>query len=97
LVDDLQTGIHLNETDNPEYFTIAFFHTPNQIKNEIVASDLKFIRLVAIESVGWIIDEFDKKIKNERYKNKLQRILNIVESNEDLISMSPHIMAIASK
>jgi SAM-dependent methyltransferase len=97
LIDDLQTGLHLNETDNPEYFTIAFFHTPNQIKNEIVASDLNFITLVAIESIGWIIDEFDKKIKNERYKNKLQRILNIVEKNEDLISMSPHIMAIASK
>jgi ubiquinone/menaquinone biosynthesis C-methylase UbiE len=97
LINDLQTGIHLNETGHPEYFTTAFFHTPVQIKNEIIKSDLKFEKLVAIESVGWIVDDFDEISKNERYMNKIQGIVNIVESNEDLISMSPHIMAIARK
>ena len=97
LIDDLQTGIHLNETGNPEYFTTAFLHTPAQIKNEIIESDLALERLVAIESVGWIVDDFNERSKNERYMSKLQRIVNIVESNEDLISMSHHIMAIARK
>ena len=97
LINDLQTGIHLNETGNPEYFTTAFFHTPVQIRNEIIKSDLKFERLVAIESVGWIVDDFNKRSKNAHYMNKIQRIVNMVESNEDLISMSPHIMAIARK
>lgn len=97
LINDLQTGIHLNETGNPEYFTTAFFHTPVQIRNEIIKSDLKFERLVAIESVGWIAGDFNEGLKNEDYMNKIKRIVNIVESNEDLISMSPHIMAIARK
>ena len=97
LINDLQTGIHLNETGNPEYFTSAFFHTPVQIKNEIIKSDLKFERLVGIESVGWIADDFNERSKDERYMNKIQRIVSLVESNEDLISMSPHIMAIAYK
>ena len=97
LFKDLETGIHLNETGNPEYFTSAFFHTPSQIRNEIIKSDLKFEKLVAIESVGWIVDDFNEKSKNERFMKKIQRIINLVESNEDLISMSPHIMAIAEK
>jgi ubiquinone/menaquinone biosynthesis C-methylase UbiE len=97
LINDLQTGIHLNETGNPDYFTTAFFHTPVQIRNEIINSDLKFEKLIAIESVGWIVDDFNEILKNELYMNKIKRIINIVESNEDLISMSPHIMAIAKK
>ena len=97
LINDLQTGIHLNETGNPEYFTSAFFHTPFQIKNEIIKSDLKFDRLIGIESVGWIIDDFNERSKDERYMNKIKAIVNLVESNEDLISMSPHIMAVAGK
>ena len=97
LIHDLQTGIHLNETGNPEYFTSSFFHTPVQITNEIIKSGLEFEKLVAIESVGWIVDDLNERWQDERYRNKIQRIINIVEANEDLISMSPHIMAIARK
>jgi hypothetical protein len=53
LMDDLQTGIHLNETDNPEYFTTAFFHTPQGIRKEIADSGLELEKLVAVESIAW--------------------------------------------
>ena len=97
LINDLKTGIHLNETGNPEYFTTAFFHTPLQIRNEIIKSDLKFEKLVAIESVGWIIADLNEKLKDERYMKRVKKIIKMVESDEDIISMSPHIMAIARK
>ena len=97
LINDLQTGIHLNDTDNDEYFTTAFFHTPVQIRNEIIKSGLQVEKLVAVESVGWIVEDLNERSKNERYMNKIKKIITIVESNEDLISMSPHIIAIARK
>lgn len=97
LVHDLETGIHLNETTNPEYFTTAFFHTPGEIKNEIAQSSLKLEKLVAIESVGWLIDDFTKKSKDERFRKRVQKLINAVESNDDLIAVSPHIMAVATK
>lgn len=97
LINDLQTGVHINDTGNPEYFTTAFFHTPDQIRNEIIKCELKFEKLIAIESIGWIVDDFNEKSKDEHYMSKMQRLVNIVESNDDLIAMSPHIMAIARK
>ena len=97
LIDDLQTGIHLNETENPEYFTTAYFHTPTEIRNEIIETGLKVEKLVAIESFGWIINNFNEKSKDAGYMRKLQKIIDMVETNDDLISMSPHIMAIAKK
>ncbi|HLG41464.1 MAG TPA: class I SAM-dependent methyltransferase [Chitinophagaceae bacterium] len=97
LMDDLKTGIHLNETGNWEYFTTAFFHTPDEIKNEIKESGLEFQTLVAAESFGWIIDNFSEKSEDKNYMNKLNKIINMVETNDDLIAMSPHIIAVSKK
>jgi ubiquinone/menaquinone biosynthesis C-methylase UbiE len=94
---DLVTGIHLNETDNLEYFTTAFFHTPAEIKEEISESGLHFEKLIAVESFGWVIDSFEKKSKDSTYMNRLLHFIKAVESNDDLMEMSPHIIAVAQK
>jgi ubiquinone/menaquinone biosynthesis C-methylase UbiE len=52
LNNDLDTGIHLNETENPEYFTTAYFHTPAEIKQEIIESGLQLKQLIAAEAFG---------------------------------------------
>ncbi len=97
LMADLETGIHLNETENFEYFTAAYFHTPSEIKSEIAESKLKFDQLIAIESFGWCIDNMKTKSEDQHYMHKLRKILNMVETNEDIMAVSPHIMAIATK
>ena len=97
LVNDLETGIHINTTNNPEYFTTAFFHTPAEIKNEIAASGLQLEKLVAVEGAGWMIDGIREKLKDEAYTATLMDVLDRVESNDDVIAMSPHIIAIAKK
>lgn len=97
LIDDLNTGIHTNSTDNLEYFTTAYFHTAEEIKDEITESNLKFDKLIAIESFGWFVDNFKTKSEDLNYMNKLRKIINMVESNDDIISISPHIMAVAQK
>lgn len=97
LLNDLRGGIHLNDTGNLEYFTTAFFHTPQEMRDEIAESGLKFEKLVAVESAGWLIDNLSEKIKDESYRKKIQKIINLVESNADLIAMSPHIIGIARK
>ena len=97
LQDDLRTGIHLNETDNPEYFTTAYFHTPKEIKAEIEESGLNFEKLIPIESFGWMIKNFPEREKDSSYMKKLLGIIQMVEANEDLIAISPHIVAVAGK
>jgi ubiquinone/menaquinone biosynthesis C-methylase UbiE len=97
LIHDLQTGIHLNPTQNTEYFTTAYFHTPSEIRNEISESGLKLDKLIAIESFGWFVDNLNEKSLDLNYMNKLQKIITMVETNEDILAMSPHIMAIARK
>lgn len=97
LINDLHSGVHLNETGNPDYFTTAYFHSPAEIKQEIAESAMHLQKLIAVESFGWIVDNFTKKAGDKNYMNKLNKIINIVETNDDLIAMSPHIIGVAEK
>jgi hypothetical protein len=97
LHEDLETGIHLNKTSNPEYFTTAYFHTPREIKEEIKESGLNPKDLVAVESFGWIVNDFESKVNDNVYMGKMKKFLDKLESNDDLIAMSPHIIAVGKK
>jgi len=97
LIGDLKTGIHLNETNHPDYFTTAYFHTPAEIREEINASGLKLDKLIAVEGFGWIINDFAKKTNDTVYMNKLAMIINMLETSDDLIAMSQHIITVAKK
>jgi ubiquinone/menaquinone biosynthesis C-methylase UbiE len=92
---DLETGLHVNNTGNLEYFTTAYFHTPKEIVEEINEGGFHFEKLIAVESFGWIISNFQEKIKDAHYREKLLGTIRKVESNENLMPMSPHIMAVA--
>ncbi len=97
LTNDLKTGIHLNETDNLEYFTTAYFHTPKEIIAETIESGLKFEKLIPIESFGCMVKDFNKKEKDLIYMKKLLEIIRMIEMDEGLIAISPHIIAVAQK
>ena len=91
---DLENAIHINPTDNPEYFTTSYFHTPDEIESEILECDLQLEKLIAVESLGWLSD-FSSA--NERNTNLVLDLLRRVETNRDLLASSPHILAIARK
>lgn len=97
LARDLSTGTHVNHTNNPEYFTTAYFHTPGEIKLEVGESGLTFEKLLAVESFGFIITDLRNKLNNPVYKENLLQTLAAVESSEDLVAMSPHILCVARK
>ena len=52
---------------------------------------------MAIESFGWCIDNMKTKSEDLKYMNKLRKIINMVETNEDIMAVSPHMMAVATK
>lgn len=97
LLHDLKTGTHLNETGNLAYFTTSYFHTPNEIITEISESGLSLERLIPVECFGWIVQNFAEKEKNDVYMAKLLNTIRMLEGNNDLLPISPHIIAAARK
>jgi SAM-dependent methyltransferase len=87
--EDLRTGQHRNHTQNPTYFTTAFFHHPDEFKTELIEGGFPEVTLHAIEGPLWSVPE--PKTVEER--EQLMSTMRTLESEPTLIGASAHIMA----
>lgn len=94
---DLRYGQHRNPTDNPDFFTTAFFHHPQEMIDEIKEGGFRFEALLAIEGPARILKDFTDQWPRVEIQEKLLRITRLVESESTLWGVSPHIMIIGRK
>ena len=95
---DLLDGVHRNPHvhDRPEWFTLAYFHTPDQLRDEVRDAGFSDVDLVAVEGPGAWADldaALDDPIKGEAVLRAIAR----VEREPSLLAASPHLMAIARR
>jgi len=90
---DLATGQHRNDTENFDYFTTAFFHHPDELKEELVEGGFRDAKLCAIEGPLWTVPE----CSNAEEQTRLMAIMQAIESEPTLIGASAHIMGIGIK
>lgn len=93
---DLRTGQHRNPTDHPGYFTTAFFHHPDELRQEVVEAGLTVVDLLGIEGPGWwmsreFADWWDDPVRRER----LLAAARAVEREPSLLGLGPHLMVVA--
>lgn len=94
---DLKNGQHRNPTGNPAYFTDTFFHHPDELKAEITEAGFERVDLLAIEGIGYMMQDFDEHWRNESHREFLLDIISKTEQEPTLIGASPHIMGVAIK
>ena len=94
---DLKLGQHRNPTNRPEYFTTAYFHRPNELRDEVRAAGFQQPRLFAVEGPGWLLHGFTKTWRDPRRRSRLLTILRQTEEAPELLGQSAHILAIARK
>jgi SAM-dependent methyltransferase len=94
---DLRYGQHRNPTDNPEYFTTAFFHHPQELIDEIKGAGFRFEALLAIEGPVMIMKDFGEQWCKPDLRKRLLRITRLTEAEPTLWGVSPHIMGIGKK
>jgi ubiquinone/menaquinone biosynthesis C-methylase UbiE len=94
---DLIDGQHRNPTDNPAYFTSTFFHHPDDIVSEVDKSGLTLEKILAVESIGGLLADFDEIWKDSERRERLLRFIRKVEDEPSLMGASAHIIAIAKK
>jgi ubiquinone/menaquinone biosynthesis C-methylase UbiE len=97
LARDLEDGQHRNPTDNPVYFTDAYFHRPGEIARELLAAGFQVVEIVAIEGPGWLARDFDRLWCDEAQRDRLLGIIRKVEREPSILGASAHIMGIGRK
>ncbi len=92
---DLLDGQHRNPTGNPAYFTSTFFHHPDDIVAEIDEAGLTLEKLLAVESLGGLISDFEELWQDTKRRKMLLRFTRAIEDEPSLLGTSSHIIAIA--
>ena len=97
LMNDLSTGQHRNPTGNPNYFTTAYFHRPEELEDEMAAAGFLGARVIAVQGPGWLRKDLDQYWGNLAERDKILSLIRAVESERSLMAVSPHVIGVGRK
>lgn len=94
---DRRDGRHRNPTDDPAYFTTAYFHRPEELAVECAAAGLTHEATLAVEGPGWLLPDLDARLADERRRAVLLAALAPLEAEPTLLGVSAHLLAVARR
>jgi GrpB-like predicted nucleotidyltransferase (UPF0157 family)/ubiquinone/menaquinone biosynthesis C-methylase UbiE len=94
---DLRDGQHRNDTDNPNYFTSAYFHTPEGLAEEIAAAGFADVQVLGVEGPGWILTDFDERWKDSARRRVILDTARALENAPSIVGASAHLLGVARK
>ncbi len=88
-------GRHANPGADPRRFTTAFFHHPDELRDEVVAAGFADTQVLAVGGpASWLPDEAAWLVDPER-RERLLRAVRRVEAEPSVLAASAHLLAIA--
>ncbi len=94
---DLLLGQHRNDTGNPDFFTTAYFHQPEEFRAEIQEAGFAAVELAAVEGPVWLARDFPERWADPVRREHLLDLVRRVEHEPALLGASPHLLAMAVK
>jgi ubiquinone/menaquinone biosynthesis C-methylase UbiE len=94
---DLATGQHRNSTSRLDYFTTAYFHHPDELREEIGSAGFVVDGLYGLEGPGWLLQDFDRRWTDQRSRQELLRVARALESEPSLLGLSAHLLAVGRR
>jgi SAM-dependent methyltransferase len=93
---DLLDGQHRNfdPVGRPEFFTTAYFHTPDDLAGEIERAGFTGLTVYGVEGPGWPLRQ---EWTDPRRREQILFAARSVETQPCLIGFSDHLIAAASK
>jgi ubiquinone/menaquinone biosynthesis C-methylase UbiE len=94
---DLVDGQHRNPTNHPVYFTTAFFHTPQELQQEIEEASFRHEATLPVEGPAWLLGNFAEHWSDPSRRERLLTTIQWLEGEPSLLGASAHLMAIGRK
>jgi ubiquinone/menaquinone biosynthesis C-methylase UbiE len=94
VVGDLKTGRHVNPTGNPAYFTTAFLHRPDELREEFEDAGLQDVEVLAVEGIGWVTADLADRLDDASKRSELLRLLELLEGERSILGASPHLLGV---
>jgi SAM-dependent methyltransferase len=94
---DLRDGQHRNPTERLDYFTTAYFHRPDELRDEVARAGLVVEGVYGLEGPAWILPDFVERWADARQRSEIVRVARALESEPSVVGMSAHLLAVARK
>ncbi len=97
VAEDLRSGRHSNTTGHPGHFTTAYFHRPEELREEAEEAGLRHDGTLAVEGPAWLLGNFDEWWNDVVRRKRLLATVRAIEAEPALIGASAHLIAVAHK
>ena len=94
---DLRDGRHTNPERRPEWFTTAYLHLPDELRDEVAAAGFAVEAVVGVEGPGAFLADVDDWLDDAQRRDALLRAIARIEAQPSLLGASPHILVIATR
>jgi ubiquinone/menaquinone biosynthesis C-methylase UbiE len=94
---DVREGQHRNPTGRPGWFTTAYFHFPEELRNEATEAGLSVEALVGIEGPAWILPDLDSWLEDPRRRSTLLKTIRRVETESSLLGATAHLLVVGHR
>lgn len=94
---DLRDGRHRNPRNHPDYFTTAYFHRPDELRDESADAGLAHVTTLGVEGPAWVAADFDAMWADPAQRRVMLAVARATEAEPSIVGMSAHVLAIARK
>lgn len=95
--EELTTGLHNPPDDFPWLLADAYYHKPEQLKEEFEQQKLIHLNTYAVEGMAWLDKEYFSNMANAKRKKTLLELIKVTENDSYLLPFSPHMMIAVQK
>jgi SAM-dependent methyltransferase len=94
---DLRDGQHRNPTGHPHWFTTAYFHHPDELAEELRASDLRVREVLGVEGLAGWLGHLADRWPDAAAREAILRSARAVEAEASLRGLSAHLLGVAAR
>lgn len=91
---DLMDGQHRNPTGNPRWFTTAYFHHPDELREEIEAGGAEVIEIIGVEGLAALLPQLADQWEDPGRRDVILDAARRVENEPSLLGLSAHLIAV---
>ena len=93
---DLATGCHENPGRHPDWFTTSYFHTPDEVLDEVTSAGFTNVQVLAVEGFTYLIEPTEDMRAGEGLATLLHH-LRATESEPSLKGLSAHLVSLSRR
>ena len=95
--DAIVDGQYRNTTGNPRYFTTAYFHTPEDLAEELTEVGYEEVRVFGVEGPGWLLPDFEARWRDDGSRSHVLTVARLLERESSVVGVSAHLVGAGSK